>query len=381
MSLPPILVDDAAVARLAQELRGEKVIAVDLEADSLHSYREKVCLLQISTPNHTVLVDPLAVRDLSPLAPVLADPAIRKIFHAADYDIRCLYRDFGMEIRGLFDTMIACQMLGEEKVGLADVLAKYLDVTLDKRYQKADWSQRPLEDGMIRYAMEDTCHLHRLAEILEQRLRDMGRLDWAEEEFALLEQVRPSENSGPLFLRVKGAALLERPQLAVLEQLLQWRDEEACRRDRPAFKVVGNKTLLGLAKAMPRDMEETRDIEGFSPRLADRYGRVLLGVVRKARDLPREQWPVYPRGERRERDPEVDGRVKLLKKWRTAMAEQLAMDPGILVNNAQLEGLARACPAGMEQLAELGVLKNWQREVLGEGALRELARADCQVGG
>lgn len=228
---------------------------------------------------------------------------------------------------------------------------------------------------MIRYAMEDTCHLHRLAEILEGRLREMGRLHWAEEEFALLEQVRHAENNGPLCLRVKGAALLERKQLAVLEQLLQWRDQEACRRDRPAFKVVGNKTLLGLAVKMPSDIRSAKDIEGFSPRLADRYGRALLDVVHKAQDLPKDQWPVYPRGERRERDPEVDARVKVLKKWRAAMAEQLSMDPGILVNNAQLEGLARACPADMDQLAELGVLKNWQSEVLGEGALRELAQA------
>lgn len=125
MSLPPILVDDVSIARLAQELRDEAVIAVDLEADSLHSYQEKVCLLQISTSTRTVLVDPLAVEDLAALAPVLADPTIRKIFHAADYDIRCLFRDFRIEVQGLFDTMIACQMLGEKRVGLADVLAKY----------------------------------------------------------------------------------------------------------------------------------------------------------------------------------------------------------------------------------------------------------------
>jgi ribonuclease D len=322
-----------------------------------------------------VLVDPLAAKDLSPLAPVLANPAIRKIFHAADYDIRSLYRDFGMEIRGLFDTMIACQMLGEERVGLADVLGKYMNVTLDKRYQRADWSKRPLEEGMVRYAAEDTCYLHPLAEMLERRLRDMGRLSWAEEEFALLEQVRPSENNGPLFLRVKGAALLEGKQLAVLDQLLQWRDEEACRRDRPPFKIVGNKTLLDLARIIPGGLGETSNIEGFSPRLADRYGRALLGAVRKGVALPREQWPVYPRGERRERDPAVEERMKVLKNVRSAMAERLAMDPGVLVNNAQLEGLARACPANLHQVAELGVLKNWQREVLGEEAVRALAQA------
>lgn len=372
MSLPPILIDDASIVRLAQELRAESVIAVDLEADSLHSYREKVCLMQISTPERTVLVDPLAVKDLSPLAPVLADSGIRKIFHAADYDIRCLFRDFGMEIHGLFDTMIAFQMLGEERVGLADVLAKYLDVTLDKRYQRADWSKRPLEEGMVRYAMEDTCHLHRLADILEGRLREMGRLGWAEEEFSLLEQVRPSENSGPLFLKVKGAGVLDRKQLAVLEELLQWRDGEACRRDRPAFKVVGNKTLLGFAQRMPRNLQEADGIEGYSPRLGDRYGRALLGAVHRALALPREQWPVYPRGERRERDPAVEGRMKILKGLRASMAEQLAMDPGILVNNTQLEGLARVWPTSMEQLAGLGILKNWQREVLGERLLEEL---------
>lgn len=373
MSLPPILVDNASVAMLAEELRAERIIAVDLEADSLHSYQDKVCLIQISTPSRTVLVDPLAAKDMSLLAPVLADPAIRKIFHAADYDIRSLYRDFGIEICGLFDTMIACQMLGEERVGLADVLGKYMNVSLDKRYQRADWSMRPLEEGMVRYAAEDTCHLHHLAEMLEQRLRDMGRLSWAEEEFALLEQVRPSENNGPLFLRVKGAALLERKELAVLDQLLLWRDEEACRRDRPPFKIAGNKTLLDLARVMPCGLGETRGVEGFSPRLADRYGRAMLEAVRKGMASPKEQWPVYPRGERRERDPAVEDRMKLLKNLRAATADRLALDPGVLVNNAQLEGLARACPATLPQLTELGILKNWQREVLGEGVVRALA--------
>ena len=140
----PILTDRAAVARFAAELAQETIVAVDLEADSMHSYQEKVCLLQFTTPSRTLLIDPLAVDDLSPLGPVLADPAIRKLFHAADYDIRCLNRDFGFEVRGLFDTMIACQFLGEEKVGLADILGKYFGVVLDKQFQRADWSQRPL---------------------------------------------------------------------------------------------------------------------------------------------------------------------------------------------------------------------------------------------
>ena len=163
-----ILTTNEQVAELAEQLAAETTIAVDLEADSMHNYQEKVCLIQVSTLQRTVLIDPLAATDLSPLKPILADPAIRKIFHAADYDLRSLSRDFDLEVNGLFDTMICAQLLGEERIGLADLLNKYFNVELDKKYQKADWSLRPLKPAMISYAAEDTHHLHRLAEILEQ---------------------------------------------------------------------------------------------------------------------------------------------------------------------------------------------------------------------
>jgi ribonuclease D len=376
MSLPPILIDEASVARLAERLHKEQAIAVDLEADSLHSYRDKVCLMQFSTPDETVLVDPLSVPDLSALAPVLADPAVRKIFHAADYDIRCLHRDFGFEIRGLFDTMITCQLLGEEKIGLADVLRKYFDVELDKRYQRADWSRRPLEEGMVRYAAEDTRHLHRLAAILERRLADKGRLDWAREEFALLEKVRHNEQTGPLFLRVKKAGTLDRRQLAVLESLLQWRDGEARRRDCPPFKVVGNAPLLELARIMPDSLRAASGVEGLSPKLSRRYGDAILGAVAAGQRLPKEQLPVYPRGEPRIRDPEVDRLVSALKQWRTAAAAELEMDPGVLINNALLEEIARARPRKPADLEKLDAMKNWQRRELGEGIISVLS-AEC----
>jgi len=376
MPQTPVLVDVAALERLAQKLRAESSIAVDLEADSLHSYRDKVCLLQISTPTETVLVDPLALADLSPLGPVLADPGIRKIFHAADYDIRCLHRDFGFEIRGLFDTMLASQLLGEERVGLADMLQKYLEVSLDKRYQRADWSKRPLEPGMIHYAAEDTRHLHRLSALLEQRLRDAGRLDWAKEEFALLEQVRHNEQApGPMFLRFKGAAGLGRRQLAALELLLQWRDGEACRRDRPPFKVLNNATLLGLVQAAPQTLKALEGIDGISPRLVERYGRRLLALLEDAAALPEAELPSFPRGERRMREPEVEARVVRLKRWRGQIAEELAMDPGVLINNALLEEAARLRPRQVSELAALP-FKNWQREALGEGMVAALAEQE-----
>lgn len=368
----PILTDSADVTRFAEELALESVIAVDLEADSMHCFREKVCLLQFTTSSRTVLIDPLAGADLSVLKPVLADVSIRKLFHAADYDIRCLARDFGFEVRGLFDTMIASQFLGEEKVGLADVLGKYFGVQLDKQFQRADWAQRPLSAEMIRYAAEDTRHLHGLVELLEDRLVEKGRREWVAEEFAILERARFTEHEGPMFLRTKGAGTLDRRQLAVLEELLRWRESEAKRRDCPAFKVFGNKGLLEIARHAPLSLKGLVAIEGVFPRLVDRYGKKILAAVHAGQELPAAKLPVYPRTPRPEKDPEAEKRMAALKNWRRGKAEALELDPGILINNALLETLSRQVPQTSAQLEQIAGLKNWQRQVLGEEILAVL---------
>ena len=372
MSLPPILTTTEQVVAFAEKLQQHPVIAVDLEADSMHNFQEKVCLLQFSTPDETVLIDPLAGAELAPLKPVLADPAIRKIFHAADYDIRCLARDFSIEINGLFDTMISSQFLGEEKFGLADVLRKYFAVELDKQYQRADWSKRPMSEGMIRYAGEDTCHLHRLVEIFEEKLIAMGRLEWVKEEFSLLEKVRFAVHEGPLFLRFKGAGTLDPRQLAVLENLLQWREVEARRRDCPLYKVLGNKSLLEMARLKPTGQKVLQQVEGLSPRLIERYGEKLLLQVSLGLELPDADLPSYPRSERRAKDPAVDKRIDKLKALRNKVAAELRLDAGVLINNATLDQLARQQPKTESDLAEVGLLKNWQRQVLGERILRSL---------
>ena len=179
MAQTQILTTSVQVAELARRLETQPVISMDLEADSLHSYREKVCLIQVSLPNETVLIDTLSVNQLDSLKCSMADRKIRKIFHAGDYDLRCLHRDFGLEIQGLFDTMISAQLLGEQRIGLSDLLQRHFQISLDKRYQRADWSKRPLSKEMINYAAEDTRHLNRLAENLEKRLIDAGRMSWA----------------------------------------------------------------------------------------------------------------------------------------------------------------------------------------------------------
>jgi ribonuclease D len=373
MEKTEILTTDVQLIELAEALAAETVIAVDLEADSMHNYQEKVCLIQVSTPHRTVLIDPLAILDLSPLQPVLADRAIRKIFHAADYDLRSLKRDFGLKVHGLFDTMISAQLLGEERIGLADLLRKYFAVELDKKYQRADWSQRPLPAEMVRYAAEDTCHLHRLVELFEARLQELGRMSWATEEFALMEEVRFAENGGPLCLRFKGAGVLTRRELGVLEQLLQWREQEGFRLNRPVYKVLGNGPLMELAQCVPTDKEALNGIEGLPPRMIDRYGSALLAAIGLGLAIPETELPKYPRQQRREKDSGFEERLKALKQWRQQEATAYALEPGVLINNTALEALAQSQPRSAIDLDAIAGLKNWQKHELGAGLLGVLA--------
>ncbi len=375
MSLPTILTTATEVADFAVELAEHETIAVDLEADSMHNYQEKVCLLQFTTAQRTVLIDPLAIPDLDPLKSMFANSDQRKIFHAADYDIRSLGRDFDISVRGLFDTMISCQFLGEERFGLADVLGKYFGVVLNKRFQRADWSQRPLSDDMIRYAAEDTRYLHDLAQLLEDKLREKGRLKWVKEECELLEQVHFSAQQGPLFLRFKGAGSLKPRQLAALENMLVWRDDEARRRNTPHYKVLGNKPLLELARLLPEGRNQLEGIDGLPPRLVGRYGGIILQQIGQALELAEEQLPTYPRSVRKEVDPAVEGRFTALKKWRTRIAAELQLDPGVLINNALLEELAQRNPRSLEDAAIAELLKRWQQQVLADGIVTILQRS------
>jgi ribonuclease D len=340
----------------------EPLLACDLEADSLHHYQEKVCLIQLSTPRESVLIDPLAFADLSALAPVMADPAVRKLFHGADYDIRSLHRDFGIEVNNLFDTMIACQFLGEKEVGLAAVLKKRFGVELDKRYQKADWSKRPLPSGMTEYAVEDTRLLIDLYRQLSEELQAKGRLAWVAEECELLSRVRTTCRSAePLFLRFKGAAMMAPRRLAVLEQLLRFRDEKASQRDLPAFKIIGNDAIRELAVKHPRKTGDLAGIPGLTPKLVERYGQGLLDAVMRGMDCPADSLPAYPRNPRPVRDRLQEERLKRLKAWREEKSRELGIDGGILANNALLESLADMKLQRGRELELPAAMKKWQQ--------------------
>ncbi len=369
--MPEIVATSAALLALVGRLIREPLLAVDLEADSLHHYQEKVCLIQISTPSESVLIDPLALADLSPLAPVLADPAIRKIFHGADYDIRSLHRDFSIEVNNLFDTMIACQFLGEKEVGLAAVLLKRFGEELDKRYQKADWSKRPLSTDMIEYAVRDTSLLIELYGQLAEELREKGRLAWVEEESQLLSGVRAgSREADTLLLRFKGAARMEPRTLAVLEELLRFRDSLAREHDLPPFKIMGSDTLRQLAENKPQRQADLDGISGLSPKLCKRYGRGILEATARGMALPADRLPSYPRTQQFVKDRRKDEMMKSLKQWREAKAGEVGIEAGILVNNSMLEAVAEAACRKEGGTPAMPAMKQWQKEAFGEELLR-----------
>lgn len=369
-----IITASDALRRLAGRLQGEPIVAFDLEADSMHHYQEKVCLIQVSTPSENAIIDPLALGDLAPLGPVLADPGILKVMHGADYDIRSLHRDFSFEVRNLFDTMIASQFIGEKEIGLAAQLRKRFGVELDKRYQRADWSRRPLEPGMIAYATEDTGHLILLYLQMVRELKALGRLAWVEEECALLCGVRMTvrDPDEPMYLRFKGASRMDGRTLAVLEELLRFRDRMAELRDRPHFMILSHDVVRVVAEQKPSDMAALMRVGGLSQRQLERYGTGILEGVARGMEVQELRLPAYPRQPRVKRSHDQEACLKNLKEWREQKAAEVRMDAGILIGNSQLEAVAASDPP------DLAVLKGWQRREFGTELLSILQQSPCR---
>ena len=249
-----LIQSQADLERLFERLKDEPLIAVDTEAASFHRYRDRVYLLQLSSRRETAVVDPLAVTSLEPLGAVLADKGIEIVFHDADYDLRLLNREYGFRAHTLFDTRIAAQLLNEPGVGLAALLEKYFGVRLDKRYQRADWSVRPLSPEMLEYAAADTRHLPELRDLLRNQLLEQGRLEWAEEEFQSLSRVGwpTSPPDEPGYLRMKGAKALPPRSLAVLRELFQWREDLAGARTRQPFAFSTTSRCSPWPKIRPK---------------------------------------------------------------------------------------------------------------------------------
>jgi len=378
---PLIRIDTApALEHLLSELGNEPLLAVDTEAASFHRYHDRVYLVQLSSRTRTAVVDPLAAGDLTSLGRVLADPAVEIVFHDADYDLRLLDQQYQFRTARLFDTRVAAQLLNEPGIGLAALLEKYLGIRLDKRFQRADWSTRPLSPEMLQYAADDTRHLPALRDILREQLTQKGRLAWAEEEFALLEQVRwdPVDDGEPAYLRVKGARTLKGRHLAALRELYQWREDIAARTDRAAFRILNTEPLLEIARVLPTDASALRSIRGVGSDLADRRGREILEAVGRALDLPERDLPRLERSPRRPPDPALEARLERLKTTRNALALRFDLAPGVLCPNGTLEAIARANPQTLAELRVTPGVRQWQTEAFGQELL-DAAHADSAV--
>ncbi len=363
------------LSALVKRVRGEPLLAMDTEAASFHRYVDRIYLIQLSTRDATAIIDPLTVGEVTDLGAVLADPAVEVIFHDADYDLRILDRDYGLRARRLFDTRIAAQLLGEPAIGLAALLEKYLQVKLDKKFQRADWSRRPLTPEMLDYAATDTRYLPKLRDELRGQLQSMGRLSWAEEEFARLEALRwtPAPSNGDGFLRIKGARVLSRRGLAVLRELAHFRDEVAAELDRASFRVLSNEALLALAGNPPRARDALGAVPGVGERLVAQRGDALLAAIERGLAVPDKELPRFPRGERRTPDPSFEARVERLKTARNAAALRLGLDPGVLCPKGTFEAVARANVKGTADLAAVPDMRQWQVAVLGDDFVKALA--------
>ena len=369
-----LIQSQAELERLLQRLRRESILAVDTEAASFHRFQDRVYLLQLSSRQETAIVDPLAVANFDLLGEILADPAVEIVFHDADYDLRLMGQEYGFSATNLFDTRIAAQLLNEPGVGLAALLEKYLGVRLDKRYQRADWSARPLSREMLEYAAADTLHLLALRDILQSQLRERGRLEWAEEEFALLSSVRrtAAEPEEPGYLRLKGAKALNGRALAILRELFQWREDEARRTDKAAFRIMNNEPMLLMAKSPPRDLGQLKAVRGISAEQAERRGRDVLAAVERGLSIPDRELPRLERPRRPPPDAAYEARMERLKAVRNTLAARYDLPPGVLCPNGTLEAIARVNPSTLDRMSEIRELRRWQQREFGSSLLAAL---------
>ncbi|MGM0787770.1 MAG: ribonuclease D [Thermodesulfobacteriota bacterium] len=357
---------------LAGRLAREPAVAVDLEADSMHHFAEKVCLVQLGTRQSCHIADPLAIADFSALAPLFAQPGIVKIFHGADYDVRCLYRDFNITVENLFDTELAARFLGYPSTSLEAVLARHFNVALDKKFQKKDWSVRPLPEEMLAYAADDVRYLVRLYEEMRSELEKKSRLEWVRQHCEDIAAVRPApeDEDEPLFVKVKGAGRLDPKSLAVLEEMLAFRRRAAQKKDRPPFKILGNKTLLALAQKKPKTGRELENTGLITRRQFHMYGEALVRKINSALETPPEKRPRYPRGKSQPVSAFVTRRIKEIKKWRQKKADRLEIDPSLILSKTALRRIAENRPGSMEELDEIEDLKPWQKKEFGKELIR-----------
>ncbi|MBI1319691.1 MAG: ribonuclease D [Candidatus Hydrogenedens sp.] len=335
-------------------MRDEPRVALDAEANSLFAYRESLCLLQATIPGEDFIIDPLAGFPLDGLGEFLADASIEKIFHACEYDLILLGREFDWQIENLFDTMWAARILGYKNMGLAGFLEERFEVKVSKKHQKANWGARPLTESQLAYAQMDTHFLLELRDQFAAELQEKGRYEEALEIFSEISRVRQPdrEHDEHSFWSIRGAHDLRGHARAILQALDGARDAEARRRNTPPFKVAGSNVLIAIAKAKPRSYDELRRISCVSPTLAGRMGGALLQAVEEGLKAPA---PVQPKRAARLSNEDRE-RLELLTDWRKKTAQARGVESDVVLHRDRVFEIARLNPQTTEELAAAGLL-------------------------
>jgi ribonuclease D len=355
-----------------QQLRQEPRLGLDLEANSLYVYHETVCLIQISTPQQDYIIDPLNLPDLSGLGQIVADPAVEKVFHAAEYDLILMKRHYGWELNNLFDTMWAVRVLGHQQMGLAKLLQSYFQVSQNKKHQRANWCARPLTRDQLAYAQIDSHFLLRLRDQLYGELQQMNRLAEAQEIFVEHTRVKapPIVFDPDSFWQINGVRDLLPRQQAVLRELHLFRHEEAERRNHPLYRIISDRTALELAQLLPESLEDLAQVYGMSPGQIGRYGRKLLHLIREGK---KAEPPRPPR--RNDRPPDdVMARFDQLHLWRKERAIKRGVESDVVLSKEALWALAQARPRTWEDLAQINEIGPVRRQLYGEELLQLLNR-------
>ena len=373
MHAPALIDTTGALQAMLARLMAESAVAVDTESNSLYAYNERACLIQLAVPGQDYLVDPLALGDLSPLGRLFAEPGIEKVFHAAEYDVMVLRRDFGYRFANLFDTMIASRIVGWPHYGLGSLLADHFGIQTDKRMQRTNWGQRPLSSQQIQYAQVDVHFLLPLRDRLIAELGERRRVEEARTAFKRVARsewaTRQSDPDG--FWRIRGAEGLDDSGLAVLRALFLYRDQRARALDRPPFKVLSDHVLLSLSQVCPRSWSELEEIRGMPRHLSARERKQLLTAIEDGLGS------TPPRRPRRERngghDQAVLDRYEALRRWRNARAAARGVEPDVILSNRILRLLARHNPISPAQLEAKDLLTEWERREYG----REIVEVLC----
>lgn len=368
---PPIFIaQPAELAQLVERLAQEPLIAVDTESNSLYAYRERVCLIQLSTRSADYIVDPFALDDLTPLGALFAAPQIEKVLHAAENDIMVLRRDFGLRFANIFDTAMAARILGRKPFGLAAMLEECFGVKLDKRHQRANWAVRPLPPEQLDYARMDTHYLPALHDILEAQLAERGCSEEAREIFEQLTTVQQAQaHFDPNgFWHISHARDFSPRQMAILRELYLLRDQLAQSSDLPPFKVLTDETLAHLAASQPQSLSELRAIKGVADRLIAQSGKAILEAISIGKSAPLPVRPMPPQP-----DAVVLARYNALREWRKNRAVARGVESDVIVPREALWAMAEHPPRCLEDLANVPNLGAWRRAQYGAEILQVLA--------